>query len=313
VRSALLAGVALTVVLAAPATTIATFPGRNGPIAFVSQKDECFFPEYDKCYALAPHVLELRLGHRGTRHLAVGFEPRYSRDGHRLAVDRCYCDDSVQASDTIFTKRLDAATPAQPLLPQGPRFRNIDPAWSPNGHRLVFARSRGSFPRDAFVRNELWSMTDDGGELRPLGPGGSPDWSSTGRIAFTVPVPGRGEMIKTMKPDGSDVRTLTRGSNPSWSPSGRLIVFDRQYPRDRAGVHVIGADATGLRRLTQHTGDAEAVWSPNGEKIAYLRRRTYTSRLVIMRADGSAPRILARHRDPYILATPDWATRTGAR
>jgi dipeptidyl aminopeptidase/acylaminoacyl peptidase len=302
----------LLVLLATPATATATFPGRNGPIAFVNQKDECSFPEYDECYTFAPHVLELRLGHRGARNLAVGNEPRYSRDRTRLAVDRCYCEDDAEPADTIFIKQLGAPTPAQSLLAQGPRFRNIDPAWSPDGRRILFARSRDTFPRDPLVRNELWSIAADGGELRRLGPGGSPDWASTGRIAFTVPA-GTGEMIQTMKANGSDVRTLTRGSNPSWSPGARLIAFDRRYPRDRAGVYVMRADATGMRRLTHQSGDAEAVWSPDGKMIAFVRRRTYTSQLVVMNSDGSAARILARRRDPYVLATPDWGARVAAR
>jgi Tol biopolymer transport system component len=306
-------GLVLVVLLATVPAASATFPGANGPIAFVSQKDECSFPAYDECYSFAPHVFELRIGHRGTRHVAVGFEPRYSRDRRHLAFDRCYCEDYVDDSDTVFVKELGRAAPAQRLLAQGPRLRNIDPAWSPDGRRLVFARSRSAFPRDPLVRNELWSIAADGGDLRRLGPGGSPDWSSAGRIAFALPVPGAGEVIKTMEPDGSDVRTLTRGADPSWSPNGRLVAFARGRPRKRAGVYVIRADATGLRRLTRDSGDTEVVWSPNGDKIALIRRRTQASRLMVMRADGTGARVLARRQDPYILATPDWGARTRRR
>src|SRR5439155_26066156 len=112
------------------------------------------------------------------------------------------------------------------------------------------------------------------------------------RIAFA-----RGGAIWVLGLDGSGARRVVAGTNvsPSWSPDGTKLVFSRDWGRYIYDVFVVGADGTGLRRLTHGPGEKlYPAWSPDGTKIAFSRgpRAGKFSNLVVMNADGSKPMVV---------------------
>lgn len=78
------------------------------------------------------------------------------------------------------------------------------------------------------------------------------------------------------------------------APNGK-IAFVRDIPNDYGtpvgNVFVMNADGTGERNLTQSTtaGENQPVWSPDGEKIAFVREDndTYSRAIYVMQSDGS--------------------------
>jgi Big-like domain-containing protein/WD40 repeat protein len=92
-------------------------------------------------------------------------------------------------------------------------------------------------------------------------------------IAFAV-WPNGG--IQVINADGTSGRVLTSDSgdfSPAWSPDGTKLAFDRydhgQFARD---IYVMGADGSGLRRLTSDpSDDSDPTWSPDGSEIAFGR------------------------------------------
>ena len=145
------------------------------------------------------------------------------------------------------------------------------------------------------------------------------------KIAFLRSVNGgRGESsdeLYVMNADGSRKRrlagSLAGNHRTAWSPDGRKLVFAIQARGsarlcDRAGacnneLFVINADGSGLRRLTRNAvPDGDAVWSPDGRKIAFLSRRDGTGADVfVMNADGSDQRNLTRK--PGNEVDPGWS------
>jgi hypothetical protein len=64
-------------------------------------------------------------------------------------------------------------------------------------------------------------------------------------------------------------------------------------------------DGSGLTRLTTaDAGDDEPVWSPDGSRIAYIRRQDAKAQLVVMTADGTE---LWHHADGAHDESPDWS------
>jgi Tol biopolymer transport system component len=149
---------------------------------------------------------------------------------------------------------------------------DMQPVWSPDGSRVVFASTRD---RDNF---ELYVMGADGtaptrithSEGTGFGPAG-PDWSPDGnRIAFWNVADGdETGQIYVMNVDGSEIMQLTdiEGPwkfDPVWSPNGNQIAF---LGGSGAGVFIMDADGSNLVQINEGGGWPD--WSPDGSQITY--------------------------------------------
>jgi TolB protein len=145
---------------------------------------------------------------------------------------------------------------------------------------------------------------------------GGPSWSPDGRrIAFVTVACARGCSgpleLNLMNADGTGKLNLTRergvelaiwGGAPIWSPDSRKIAFvrergvNRRYPvyGRYSDIYVMNADGSGRRQLTRSPqNDGDPVWSPNGEKIAFVRIDGGLADIYVVNADGSGLRRLA--------------------
>lgn len=105
--------------------------------------------------------------------------------------------------------------------------------------------------------------------------------------------------IFTVSPTGADRTRLTHGcpwvySEPAYGASGHRIVFVRgheSFPRDLhgAGIYVMDADGSRVRRITDSKFDEEPAISPNGRWIVFdrFKERSETTQLFIAASDGS--------------------------
>ena len=186
------------------------------------------------------------------------------------------------------------------------------PEWSPDGTKLAYTSSTGSFPSELSVMNANGS-----GVNRLTADGSEPAWSPDGsKIAFVryreKPIPTGSAIlgqIYVMNADGSGVRQLIstpfemRG--PSWSPDGRKIAFSGPlYAGDSVGIYVMNADGTNRQRLTTN-GDFSPAWSPNGSKIAFSGSTIGGRGIFVMNADGSQPTLL--NHEGGVSVDPIWS------
>lgn len=190
---------------------------------------------------------------------------------------------------------------------------DLDPAWAPQGNRIVFARNgaRQRYP-------DLWVMKADGsGQTRlTSGPAADrhPAWSPDGEwIAFVRSFPPQGtSQILIVSPDGSRLRKLTDtgpgvlNASPSWSPDGLRIAFASNRDGGFPEIYTMTREGAGLRRLTVDDRiDASPAWSPDGTSIAFERYGGGDADLWVMDADGIGQRNVTK--SPADESDPSWS------
>ena len=191
-----------------------------------------------------------------------------------------------------------------------------DPAWSPNGSRIVFVRDfdpvRGKLDLD------ILTMKADGtGEQNLTNSPGvldhEPNWAPNGRkIAFArAPDNDSNNDIYKMSPDGLNIRRLTinalNNEFPNWSPDGRRIAFNSNRDEETFEVYTMRAGGGDVTRLTfNKAGDGLPAWSPNGRKIAFASDRAGSPDIHTMRADGHNQ--MNRTNKKSFDYAPDWGS-----
>jgi Tol biopolymer transport system component len=278
----------------------ATFPGKNGKIAFAR-------------------------GTQGQEHIFT-----MGKDGHNLKrVTHLLGGDDTQPAISpnakwiafvhggskpgIFVVKVDGSHQRRLTSDAS----DADPAFLPNGRRILFAR--GSPPnRGIFI------MRFNGHHERSLidadlaaHPTSSPNGK---RIAFEGddPGPGTDPEISVARRDGSHVKQLTHNQagdfDPNYAPGGRRITFSTDRRHDQLDIALMRADGSHQHLLTHDSAhDAHSVFSPNGNKIAFERQRGTGSdfNILVMQADGSQIRRLTQNQVDNL--NPDWGPRSGRR
>ena len=319
VIAAAVAAAALTALAISPVA--ATYPGRNGRLAFGVRG-----PDGVAIVSVKPNGKDLQPLTSGNGFHACA---AYSADGSKIA----YCGNASGPFE-IYAMNADGSNDHQVTNLGG--FA-IFPDYSPNGTRIAFSGGEGNDPND-----EIYVVdAATGGSLQQLtscaGYGDfcfndHPAWSPDGsKIAFIHaddtdadgnPV---NEQVWVMRSDGTHAHPLTSApvphdQVPDWSPDGRHIAF-AAGPFGSEGIWVMNADGSHKVQLTGCNAsdpqpcaagdDFGPAWSPNGQQIAFLRDfqplGISDRPVMVMNANGTGVRRITA--SGLIALVPAWQPR----
>jgi hypothetical protein len=248
--------VAACLALAVPATSLGSFPGRSGVIAYQAGGEVCA-PQgaeiacFGGIWALDPFT-------GNERQLTFGKDtwPSFSPNGNLLAFERY-----TPRSYTIYLARADGSD-TRPLL------SGREPAFSPNGRDLVFRGSNGIYIADIARPERTRRITRHSGDASPV-------WGSNGAIVFqrtTPPRPQSRALPVRSSLEVIDLATLRVHTAltineyvtmlPDWSPSAQFVVINLCL-RPRSRRRLEAADAHPRLRFAC----GPAVWSPHGHRV----------------------------------------------
>ena len=308
----------LVVVAAAP--TRAAFPGNNGPIAFVSDRDSTTTLN-DEIYLTDEHgTPAVRL----TTHPATDTTPAVSPNGKQVAfASRRDTPEFPNPEGELELYVMDASD--EDGDGNGDHLRRLTdnaatdttPAWSPGGRKLAFTSTRDG-------NNEIYVLDADGSGT-PINltnhPGNDqlPVFSPDGtRLAFATNRDGNFELY-LMAADGTAPTNLTNHpANDAWpefSPDGRRLAFGSTREAGVAGdidIWTMNIDGSGIPvNLTDAmvTNERWPAWSPDGTKLAVWSGTGGgagpDAEIYLVNADGSGTPINLTSNQAGDVA-PDW-------
>ncbi|HKP90676.1 MAG TPA: hypothetical protein VJT75_11980 [Thermoleophilaceae bacterium] len=298
----------------APACAQASFPGRNGRIAFVRPGLGIYTVKPDG-------TARKRVTPEGVAGGSCDSDPAFAPSGLELAFQTC---DPARHATAIGVMGADGAGRRIVVRDSAALPSPQTPAFSPGGLRLAFAAGAAD--------TRLFSLGLDGKRrkrLRQLGY--APAWSGAG-LAYTVPInrtrwcnSTQLDDVYALDPTLTRRRRLTSNNGsyaPDWSPDGRRVVYARDYSvsstdagrvkgtrdckvvvrkAERYGPEIVVARANGkgAHKLTGK-GGSEPAWSPDGTLIAFERAGYIWS----MTADGHRATRLTKGTQPTWQAVP---------
>lgn len=191
---------------------------------------------------------------------------------------------------------------------------SLFPSLSPDGTRVAYAMSVGQNDLDlviADLENGESTKVTEGPDLD-----NQPVWSPDGeQIAFVSNREGANPIgIFVMNADGTNVRHVTdlpaQAFSPlgGWSPDGSKIVYGAELDDGARAIQVVDVESGDVESLTNHSGEeANPVWSPNGERIAFHSDRPAPQNLevFVMNADGEEIQAATNVQGPALF--PSWA------
>jgi Tol biopolymer transport system component len=280
----------------------ATFSGSNGFVVLAARASS----DPKALYRINPPRTKIRL----LIPTGAGEDraPSWSADGRTLAF-------ASERSGQLDIWSVEPGSGSGPVnLTATDTQRELLPTWSPDG-RIAFVALHGTGEGDTSI-----DVMDAAGSNRttirsPAKPIFGLEWSPLGtRIAYAA-ADGSATDIYSIRADGSGrvrlANDLPRATLYDWRPDGRRILFQGATTHGM-GLYEIAAGGQHRRFLLSEPAspaqDEHASYSPNGEKIIFVRDGGPREELWLMRTDGSNERRL-RRIDPLRAYGMAWQPR----
>lgn len=167
---------------------------------------------------------------------------------------------------------------------------DIDPHWSADGTRIVFASNRDG-------NNEIYTMNANGSGVSQVTAIDAnnrwPSWTNDGRILFqSGTLPNRD--VYRVNPDGTGLTNLTPGPfDHAWAsaaPRGPMIALSRYTEAEGQHIYTLNTLSGVTGRVTPASltsADVSANWSPTGNDLVYLSFGEWGADLFTIHKDGT--------------------------
>jgi TolB protein len=217
---------------------------------------------------------------------------------------------SVQGSGTQILS-INGDGTEQKALTSGPG-ENYQPAWSPDGRKIVFASTR-----DGAAASAIYVMDADGTNAKRLThealPDTVPTWSPDGKRIVFRSHRDRRSAFYAMDADGGNVVRLsdavTDKGAPRFSPDGRYIAYEVYGDLGAVELHVMTADGKVDKDVTSQIPKdkkTQPSWAPDSSRLAFVSVKSYgENNIYTVKPDGSG--LINLTPVEYLSTQPSWS------
>jgi TolB protein len=283
---------AATVAAACSGSASGAFPGNNGLIAFVNDRNGT-----PSIYAMDSDGTNIQ---RLVPNMPQGSYAAASPDGKKI-VFSVRIESGSTYSFELWTMDADGSHARRFLARVSDR--PYAATWSPDGKKIAY-----------YLDDSLWVVNANSHGAREITgadfSNAAPSWSRKNLIAFD-----RAGSIWVVNPKSGQERRVGPGSQPSWSPDGTKLAYVA-VPQSGVlnDIYVMRADGRGSKRLTRtpNSNEDQPAWSSGGRWIVFTGKQG----VYVMRSRGGRSRVVAakgiqpswtRGDVLYTRRTPRWS------
>lgn len=229
--------------------------------------------------------------------------PCISPDGQKVLFSKRYANGNLRP----FMMNIDGSNQTEINIQLG---ANVVPwGWSPDMQKILL-HSDADGDREIYIYNlgtsQITQVTFNSWE------DWGPKWSPDGQWILYYSNESGIFLLYLIRPDGTDkhlllpLLTFMEQRNGKFSPDGSRILFAGRDTYSAWDTFIVNLDGTNLIRINPNpnTNDYHACWSPNGQKILFIKYDSTHDGMYTMNPDGTGVQVLLDTQ--FLEDYPDW-------